>query len=747
MPEPLLPVMRPIIPKLPHEPHSHTTEEREPDFAAQSPSVFRAPAAPTPQGTGLPVPRPDVSLRQQAQRAIVNTLHQTGSAPLGPADPVVDLPCSTNGQAGPRPEPLKQKRPDPLVPLANIVVQPGPRPQETNATEPKEKPGSPVPEQQRSESRLPSCPKQEPAKVLASFPEASRSQPQAPEVPEDVLVPEPAKRTERQTDPLPKPAAICEERHQPLPQPPSILLAPQSPHESLQPQDSAAPLTHLEPLATNSFQRTALPSQAPPPDSTVPQPQATPGPPIRPHLDLPAALPVSKPDSAPRRTSALTTSDMQRTALPSQTPQPDSTGPQPQIAPVPPIRPHLDLPAALSVPKPDSAPRRTSALKTSAMQRTARSSQTAPPENTVRQPQTAPVPLLPRHLDLPATLPVSKPDSAPRQMAAPKTSDIASPENVQQPRTIQPKPPLSVAHASAPALPTRDISIPSSDTTAATDDFAPSPNPTDAPRNTAPAETAFAARLTPVVEQEAANPASLSSPVVRGSARPLEPPPVPPRPAPETAVIDVEPKTKQQPDAHQRKEQPEPSAAPSVPAAPAHIDQTVAPAISPDPCPPFRTPEPPRAEPGPAAKQQTVAPPEPPTTPAPRNIELKLNIEDGRVQVHVAERAGDVHIAVHTPDRNLAGTLRDDLPQLTSRLEQTGYHAETWHGPAQGPAESVSPSQTSAGSPYQDSADPRQHPSGGQPGDQSKQQQRPPAEEQAPKKSAQEFSWLLDSLR
>ena len=139
--------------------------------------------------------------------------------------------------------------------------------------------------------------------------------------------------------------------------------------------------------------------------------------------------------------------------------------------------------------------------------------------------------------------------------------------------------------------------------------------------------------------------------------------------------------------------------------------------------------------------------PEPVSAPAgSKNIEMHFTVDEGRVQVHVAERAGEVRVAVHTPDANLAGTLREELPQLTSRLEQSGFHAETWHGPTAGPAEGMRAGEPAPGSPQQDTPDPQQRNSGGQ---QNEEQQRrqPPEEQAAARPRSEDFSWLFDAVR
>src|SRR5205823_2302833 len=63
---------------------------------------------------------------------------------------------------------------------------------------------------------------------------------------------------------------------------------------------------------------------------------------------------------------------------------------------------------------------------------------------------------------------------------------------------------------------------------------------------------------------------------------------------------------------------------------------------------------------------------------AARDIRLEVSAGDQRVEVRLRERAGDVHVTVRTPDAGLAGALREDLPALSTRLNESGFRAETW---------------------------------------------------------------------
>jgi len=89
-------------------------------------------------------------------------------------------------------------------------------------------------------------------------------------------------------------------------------------------------------------------------------------------------------------------------------------------------------------------------------------------------------------------------------------------------------------------------------------------------------------------------------------------------------------------------------------------------AAAPEPGPPpVRTEIQSLAEPAPAAG-------------AARDIQFQVNQGGQRVDVRLTERGGEVHVSVRTPDAQLAGSLREDLPVLSAKLEQRGFRAETW---------------------------------------------------------------------
>jgi hypothetical protein len=155
------------------------------------------------------------------------------------------------------------------------------------------------------------------------------------------------------------------------------------------------------------------------------------------------------------------------------------------------------------------------------------------------------------------------------------------------------------------------------------------------------------------------------------------------------------------------------------------------------------------AEPPPQpARPQTDSASEAPRPPAAHDIQLQVVGQgDSRVEVRVTERAGDVHVSVSTPDSHLAGELRADLPALTTRLEQTGFHTETWR-PAAGDRPHLADPQ--AGAAAQDDQSQSRQNRREQQGDPQQQKPKDPENPDSPsqtKEPGKDFAWLLSSLR
>jgi hypothetical protein len=146
------------------------------------------------------------------------------------------------------------------------------------------------------------------------------------------------------------------------------------------------------------------------------------------------------------------------------------------------------------------------------------------------------------------------------------------------------------------------------------------------------------------------------------------------------------------------------------------------------------------------ARQTDPVTPAPPTAAA-REITLQVGGDgDQRVEVRVTERAGDVYVAVRTPDSRLAGELRQDLPALATRLEQSGFHATAWQ-PAAGERQRLVDPQ--AGAPSQDSHSQSRQNGREQQDDpqQQKQKRENPASPAQQNEKGKDFEWLLSSIR
>jgi len=119
-----------------------------------------------------------------------------------------------------------------------------------------------------------------------------------------------------------------------------------------------------------------------------------------------------------------------------------------------------------------------------------------------------------------------------------------------------------------------------------------------------------------------------------------------------------------------------------------------------------------------------------------------------RIEVRVTERGGDVYVAVRTPDSRLAGDLREDLPALATRLEQSGFHAATWQPAPAG--DSRHPADPSPAASAQDAQSQSRQSGREQQRDPQDQKQRDPEnpdEPAQPKEPGKDFAWLLSTIR
>jgi hypothetical protein len=147
---------------------------------------------------------------------------------------------------------------------------------------------------------------------------------------------------------------------------------------------------------------------------------------------------------------------------------------------------------------------------------------------------------------------------------------------------------------------------------------------------------------------------------------------------------------------------------------------------------PART-APPEAEATAPAKSQPAPASEPaPQRPAapPREIQLRLGetAREPGVEVRVKEQAGELKVAVRSPNTGLTESLRAGLPELVDRLGQRGFETQVWrpasaesHGASSArqtelrPAESAGSSPDGGGSGQrQDGAGERRNPDQGE---------------------------------
>lgn len=130
-----------------------------------------------------------------------------------------------------------------------------------------------------------------------------------------------------------------------------------------------------------------------------------------------------------------------------------------------------------------------------------------------------------------------------------------------------------------------------------------------------------------------------------------------------------------------------------------------------------------------------------------REIRLELGAQDGRVDVRLTERAGELKVAVRTPDSHLAERLRADLPALSSRLEESGIRSETWRPPAAAATDWRNVHEdSSAGSAQTQDDQSRQQGREQQPEGEARRP-RFTEEKDNPKEKGKDFEWFLSTTQ
>jgi hypothetical protein len=130
-----------------------------------------------------------------------------------------------------------------------------------------------------------------------------------------------------------------------------------------------------------------------------------------------------------------------------------------------------------------------------------------------------------------------------------------------------------------------------------------------------------------------------------------------------------------------------------------------------------------------------------------RDLKFEVIGVDRRVEVSVSERHGEMKMTVRTPDANLATTLRENLPALSTRLAESGFKNETWHPAASSTNEWQHTTESSRSGAFQDSnPPPREQHRESQDGSghhHPKRDQEPLPQQQ----KGRDFAWLMSSLR
>jgi hypothetical protein len=152
-------------------------------------------------------------------------------------------------------------------------------------------------------------------------------------------------------------------------------------------------------------------------------------------------------------------------------------------------------------------------------------------------------------------------------------------------------------------------------------------------------------------------------------------------------------------------------------------------------------------EPGqPPVRAESQPLPEPaPAAGAVRDIQIRVNQGGQHVDVRLTERGGEVHVSVRTPDAQLAGTLREDLPVLSAKLEQSGFRAETWRPGMSTPLPHFGADETGLSNTPHDGQQPPSR-QGGQEQQQAPPRRPKPSLAESATSQRKEFSWHISQL-
>lgn len=126
----------------------------------------------------------------------------------------------------------------------------------------------------------------------------------------------------------------------------------------------------------------------------------------------------------------------------------------------------------------------------------------------------------------------------------------------------------------------------------------------------------------------------------------------------------------------------------------------------------------------PRAEQLHPEPPQQAAKPAGQLKDISLQVtqpSNEKVDIRLVQQQGELRVAVHTGDFDLAHGLRQGLPELVGKLQSNGFQTETWRPGAAAAVATSSATETGNESNSSRNGDPQSQ-SGGQPQDQQGQQ-------------------------
>jgi len=144
---------------------------------------------------------------------------------------------------------------------------------------------------------------------------------------------------------------------------------------------------------------------------------------------------------------------------------------------------------------------------------------------------------------------------------------------------------------------------------------------------------------------------------------------------------------------------------------------------------------------------ESETPPEAAKAPLVRDLKLEVTGGEQRVEIRVSERGGDVKMTVRTPDSQLAGTLRENLPALSARLADSGFRSDAWHPAASATNQWRHAGEASAGGASPDANTPSRQQNRQAQDDAGQRRPKSPQEATPQKEKGKDFAWLMSSLR